>query len=118
LICVQVYRLEKERIQGEASEEKTVGCQVFQKPTVSPHFVGREETLASLTQALHAGHGSVITQGISGLGGVGKTQVAARYAQLASEGTPCGTQALQYQAVIWLNVQPGYPIHHAGRSLV
>jgi len=98
-------QLEKERIQGAAAEEKTAGCQVFQKPMVSPHFVGREETLASLAQALHVGHGNVITQGISGLGGVGKTQLAARYVELASEGAQCGTLTLQYQAVIWLNAE-------------
>jgi hypothetical protein len=97
-------QLEKERIKGEKPDDKT-GCQVFQKPAVSAYFTGRETMLASIAEQLHRGQGSAITQGINGLGGVGKTQLAARYAQLASEGASCGGQQLQYQAVVWLNAE-------------
>jgi len=99
-------QLEKERILGEKSEDKTV-CRVFQfqLPPVSIHFTGRVEVLAHITQTLGTRQGNVVTQSISGLGGVGKTQLAAQYAQLASQNAVCGGKQLHYQAVIWLNAE-------------
>jgi tetratricopeptide (TPR) repeat protein len=97
-------QLEKERLRGEKKEEKG-SCQVFQKPMVNKHFTGRETALAEVTKQLHRGNSSVVAQGISGLGGIGKTQIAARYAQLASEGAICGGHKLHYQAVVWLNAE-------------
>jgi len=44
------------------------------------HFVGRDQLLAKLRQALITGQHAALTQAITGLGGVGKTQLAAEYA--------------------------------------
>jgi len=96
--------LEKERMRGEKLEDK-VACRVFQPPVVSVDFIGRVETLASIAQTLDTRQGSVVTQSISGLGGVGKTQLVAQYAQLASQNAVCGGKQLHYQAVIWLNAE-------------
>jgi hypothetical protein len=46
----------------------------------NPHFTGREEELQCLRQALKSGKPMALTQAIQGLGGVGKTQLAAEYA--------------------------------------
>ena len=51
----------------------------FRLPRVVPHFTGREDLLAQLDTALSRRQAGVITQTITGLGGVGKTQLAAAY---------------------------------------
>ena len=53
----------------------------FRLPRVVAHFTGRGELLAQLGAALSQQRAGVITQTISGLGGVGKTQLAAAYMQ-------------------------------------
>ena len=60
----------------------------------NPFFTGREAVLGHLHQALHSGTMASITQAqaISGLGGVGKTQIALEYAYRFRE---------NYQAVLW-----------------
>jgi tetratricopeptide (TPR) repeat protein len=52
----------------------------FRLPRVVAHFTGREDLLAQLDAALSQRRAGVITQTIIGLGGVGKTQLAAAYA--------------------------------------
>lgn len=51
----------------------------FRLPRVVANFTGREDLLAQLDAALRQRRAGVITQAISGLGGVGKTQLAAAY---------------------------------------
>ena len=48
----------------------------------NPFFTGREDILSLLHQALHAENAVALShpQGISGLGGIGKTQTALEYA--------------------------------------
>ena len=48
----------------------------------NPFFTGREDVLAQLHQNLHADAAVALShpQGISGLGGIGKTQTALEYA--------------------------------------
>jgi len=59
------------------------------------NFTGREELLASLHKALTAGEAAALTQtqAISGLGGVGKTQLAVEYAY---------RYAAEYDVVWWI----------------
>ena len=51
----------------------------FRLPRVVAHFTGRADLLAQLDTALSQRQAGVITQAVSGLGGVGKTQLAAAY---------------------------------------
>jgi tetratricopeptide (TPR) repeat protein len=46
----------------------------------NPYFTGREDLLRTLHQHLSAGKQVALTQAISGLGGIGKTQAALEYA--------------------------------------
>src|SRR5947207_6131574 len=59
----------------------------------NPFFTGREEVLTSLAQMLTADKWGALTQGISGLGGIGKTQIAVEYAYRHRE---------QYRFILWV----------------
>ncbi len=58
-------------------------------------FTGREDLLATLEQALHAGQPTALSQpqAMSGLGGVGKTQLAIEYAYRHMQ---------NYEAIFWV----------------
>lgn len=58
----------------------------------NPFFVGREEALQRLRDTLVAGKSAVLTHALSGLGGIGKTQLAIEYAYKFQG---------DYQAVLW-----------------
>lgn len=61
----------------------------------NPFFTGREDTLRHLHQALKAENAVALShpQGISGLGGIGKTQTAFEYAY---------RYGAEYHAVLWV----------------
>ncbi len=58
----------------------------------SPFFIGREALLAHLYAILHHEKAAALTQAISGLGGIGKTQLAVEYAYLNRD---------KYQYILW-----------------
>ena len=64
-------------------------------------FVGREALLAEIERALEAGDRAsravALTQAISGLGGIGKTQLAIEYVY---------RHAADYEAVLWVLADP------------
>ena len=64
----------------------------------NPFFTGREETLIGLYDALHSTNTTPLgqTQAISGLAGIGKTQVAVEYAYRFRH---------MYQAVLWTRAE-------------
>ena len=64
----------------------------------NPLFTGREDLLARLAEALQPGEAVALspTQAISGLGGVGKTQLAVEYAYRHKQ---------DYQAVLWTRAE-------------
>ncbi|WP_262702926.1 MULTISPECIES: FxSxx-COOH system tetratricopeptide repeat protein [Streptomyces] len=67
---------------------------------VSHRFVGREEETANLKRALHPGNApaatQVVTQTVSGLGGIGKSSLALHYAH---------SHLREYTAVWWINAE-------------
>src|SRR3954471_22327666 len=70
---------------------------VHNLPPTNPDFVGREEALKELRQLLISGSGpAVLTQAITGLGGIGKTQTALAYAH---------RHLADYQLVWWLHAE-------------
>src|SRR5713101_2288477 len=60
----------------------------------NPLFTGREEILWRLHDLLGRGTIAAISQAISGLGGVGKTQIAVEYA--------C-RYAREYKVILWMS---------------
>ena len=57
-------------------------------------FTGREDVLAHLYTVLRSSKAAALTQAISGLGGIGKTQIAVEYAYRYRD---------HYQAIFWVN---------------
>jgi tetratricopeptide (TPR) repeat protein len=71
----------------------------FNLPAVAASFTGREDELGELDEALEADdRGGMITQAIVGLGGVGKSQLAARYAHRCAD---------RYDIVAWIHAEEG-----------
>jgi hypothetical protein len=68
---------------------------IWNIPETNPCFTNREDELARLFEALHAGQeGRVHTLVVNGLGGIGKTRVAIEYAY---------SYKSNYEAVLWID---------------
>jgi hypothetical protein len=65
---------------------------------VVEYFVGRDAELHALEHALGQDHQAVITQTLAGLGGVGKTQLAAAYVRIHAD---------EYDLVAWIRAEDG-----------
>jgi Bacterial transcriptional activator domain len=91
LSAVQAHRWEAISADGPARLH-------FNLPSVVASFVGRETELGAIDEALSAADHAVITQAITGLGGVGKSQLAARYVQQRAE---------SYDLVAWIRAEDG-----------
>jgi tetratricopeptide (TPR) repeat protein len=59
----------------------------------TPFFTGRDDILSALHAALESETAAALTQAVSGLGGIGKTQTALEYANRYSQ---------HYKAVLWV----------------
>ncbi len=70
----------------------------FGVPAVAATFSGRGDELDGLLEALGVADRVVIAQAITGLGGVGKTQLAARYVH---------THGDEYDVVAWIHAEDG-----------
>ncbi|MGH2839723.1 MAG: tetratricopeptide repeat protein [Solirubrobacteraceae bacterium] len=82
---------------GQARRQRRRHIVVGRVHTVA-HFTGRSVELDKLAAHLQAEDRAVITQAITGLGGVGKTQLAARYVQRYGS---------DYDVVAWVRVEDG-----------
>jgi hypothetical protein len=78
--------------------DRVTGPVRFRLPRVVAHFTGRDIELARLDEALGERHQAVITQTVTGLGGVGKTQLAAAYAHRHVD---------DYEVVAWIRAEDG-----------
>ncbi len=96
--------VEKIRLRPRATAQVLVAAAKPRKERVLPpiwnvphnrnrNFSGREAVLAKLHEALAAGGSAALTQAITGLGGVGKTQTATEYAYRYSD---------DYELVWWI----------------
>jgi tetratricopeptide (TPR) repeat protein len=62
----------------------------------NPNFTGREEFLNNLHKTLHSGKHAALTQALTGLGGMGKTQIAIEYAYRFSS---------EYDLIWWIRAE-------------
>jgi tetratricopeptide (TPR) repeat protein len=60
------------------------------------HFLGRDELLEDLKNALYSGRPAALTQALTGLGGIGKTQLAVQYAHRSFA---------DYDVIWWVNAE-------------
>ncbi len=100
---VQLQNVKHSTIQitftGQPMPERVAASVVrlrFGVPPVAAAFAGRSGELETLERALRVDGRALITQAITGLGGVGKTQLAARYAH---------THADEYDIVAWIHAE-------------
>ncbi|MGH8733941.1 MAG: NB-ARC domain-containing protein, partial [Burkholderiales bacterium] len=70
----------------------------FRLPLAAAHFTGRSAELDAIEAALGVADRAVVMQAITGLGGVGKSQLAARYVHEHADG---------YDIVAWIRAEDG-----------
>jgi tetratricopeptide (TPR) repeat protein len=70
----------------------------FRLPLAAAYFTGRDAELDAIEEALGVAERAVVTQAITGLGGVGKSQLAARYVHVHAE---------EYDVVAWIRAEDG-----------
>jgi hypothetical protein len=70
----------------------------FGLPLAAAHFTGRKAELDAIDAALGVADRAVVTQAITGLGGVGKSQLAVRYVH---------EHADEYDVVAWIRAEDG-----------
>jgi predicted ATP-dependent serine protease len=70
----------------------------FRLPLAAAHFTGRDRELDALDEALGVADRAVVTQAITGLGGVGKSQLAVRYVHQRAD---------HYDVVAWIRAEDG-----------
>jgi DNA-binding SARP family transcriptional activator len=70
----------------------------FRLPLAAAHFTGRDRELDAIDEALGVADRAVVTQAITGLGGVGKSQLAVRYVHQRAD---------EYDVVAWIRAEDG-----------
>ncbi|EYF03182.1 FxSxx-COOH system tetratricopeptide repeat protein [Chondromyces apiculatus] len=82
--------------QGSSPDLGDAAPEVKKLPPRNLSFTGRDQLIRELRTALTSGSPAALTQAISGLGGVGKTQLAAEYAH---------RYASQYDVIWWVRAE-------------
>jgi hypothetical protein len=93
-----VSRLDDLRRRQVPHRERRTQRVRFKLPLATAYFTGREVELAAVHRALGVCKRAIVTQAIVGPAGVGKTQIAARYAH---------THADEYEIVVWIRAEDG-----------
>jgi DNA-binding SARP family transcriptional activator len=70
----------------------------FRLPLAAAHFTGRDRELDAIDGALGVADRAVVTQAFTGLGGVGKSQLAVRYVRQRAD---------DYDVVAWIRAEDG-----------
>jgi hypothetical protein len=70
----------------------------FRLPLAAAHFTGRDAELDAIDAALGVSDRAVVTQAITGLGGVGKSQLAARYVHQRAD---------EFDVLAWIRAEDG-----------
>lgn len=98
-VVTQLSRVIPRVVQGLT--RATADAPIFSRrvPVPPPHFTGRDELLTQLAAQLGGGRPTTLTQEIQGMGGVGKTTVAAAL---------CEDQRMHHDIVWWVRAEdPG-----------
>jgi tetratricopeptide (TPR) repeat protein len=85
-------------VQATAGSTVGRGGRVRFRLPLAAHFTGREGELDALDEALGVADRAVVTQAITGLGGVGKSQLAVRYVHQHAD---------EYDIVAWIRAEDG-----------
>ncbi|MDR0698213.1 MAG: toll/interleukin-1 receptor domain-containing protein, partial [Tannerella sp.] len=72
------------------------GLFTYGMPNRNPHFTGREEILTAIHRTFERREAIAMTQSLTGLGGVGKSQIAIEYAYRYSQ---------EYMQIVWVNAE-------------
>jgi DNA-binding CsgD family transcriptional regulator len=83
---------------------------IFNLPPRNNNFVGRKAILLQIDKQLNNRNFGIITQAISGLGGVGKTQLATEFAYLAAKNK-------NYSVIFWIPAETTTAIHNAYQEI-
>lgn len=86
---------------GQKPSAKTAARQISNLSSQNRFFHGREAQLAEIAERFQSG---AHAQGLSGMGGVGKTQIALQYAH---------THLAEYEAVWWLNAETRFSLQNS-----
>ncbi len=95
---------------SNSSVESQRSKNLFILPQRNSAFTGRKLILKKLKTILRKHHFSIITQTISGLGGVGKTQLAIEFAYQAANNN-------DYSAIFWIPAETSNSIYNAYQEI-
>lgn len=79
-------------------------------PPRNNNFIGREESLTQIYEKLNTKKIGIITQIVSGLGGIGKTQLATEFAHRAAE-------KQYYKTILWITAETPNAINNAYKKI-
>jgi DNA-binding SARP family transcriptional activator len=93
-----ILKLSRERAVTSANVARRARRVRFNVPLMHAQFTGRSAELDAIDEAFVAADRAVVTQAITGLGGVGKSQLAARYIHQLAD---------QEDVVAWIRAEDG-----------